>query len=140
MGQTGATGPAGATGPTGQAGLYGVNYQTSTQQSGVITLGDNTSTVYLLDAANFPSTLGLTGISNTGVDGRVVTLIWNAYYGDPQPWIGFNSSFGSGSFKIATYPSFNPPFGQNNVRVYGGGSITFVYVAATGFWYQIGIT
>jgi len=80
--------------------------------------------------------MGLNAISDPGVNGRVVTFIWNAYRGT-QDWLNFNPGISGGGFQVSTDPTLNY---FQNARLYGGGSITFVYVSATGYWYQIGIT
>jgi hypothetical protein len=137
-GLTGATGPAGPTGatgpagPTGATGLYVISGASVSDY--VITLIDNTSNVYLLQI--FP-TSNLIGISNTGVDGRVITFIWKEVFNTPVDYITFYH------YDAAV------PVGQRfvlpaaaNVRVYPFGSITFVYVSAMlgGSWVQIGYT
>ena len=138
-GSTGVTGIQGLTGPTGQAGsqgLYTIGSSGTTQSAGVITLSDNTSNVYLLDATNFPNNTSLDGISNTGVNGRVITLIWTRQGGAPDKLV-FNNKNNGASNGQQFFLTGNGP-----VNVNTQGTITFVYVSAIspGYWVQIGNT
>jgi hypothetical protein len=141
-GVTGFTGPQGLTGPQGQAGalgLYTISASGTTLQSGsngLITLSDNTSNVYILDPTEFPNNSSIDGIANTGVNGRVITLVWNKTSGGADK-IVFTNKNGGASAGQQFYLS-----GASNVNVGIQSSITFVYVSALspGYWVQIGMT
>jgi hypothetical protein len=142
QGVTGSQGIQGVTGPQGQAGslgLYTISSSGTTLQSGVaglITLSDNTSNVYLLDKTQFPTNSSIDGITNTGVNGRVITLVWTKQTGVADNII-FTDKNNGASAGQQFYLS-----GVRNVNVGIQGTITFVYVSALspGYWVQIGMT
>jgi hypothetical protein len=138
-GVTGFTGPQGPQGQAGALGLYTISASGTTLQSGasgLITLSDNTSNVYLLDPTAFPNNSSIDGISNTGVNGRVITFVWTKQSGGADKIIFTDKNNGASTgqqFYLA---------GAGNVNVGIQSSITFVYVSALspGYWVQIGMT
>ena len=139
QGATGVTGITGAMGPTGQAGsnsIFTISSSGTTFNSGVITLSNNTSNVYLLDGTNFPNNSSIDGISNAAVNGRTITLIWTRQGGGNDKLV-FNNKNNGASSGQQFYLS-----GNGNINVGTQGSITFIYISAItpGYWVQIGST